>query len=136
VLEVSRLDTELCKQIALWAWVAAGAGFLILMYASLGWVGPAPAFLIWTAGALPLYLLTWWWRSRIGFSASPRTNLIALFTWVLLCAAVPLIHPPTSQAPSAVQWLLIGALVLFPVALTWYTIRAIDEYRPQSRSAA
>jgi hypothetical protein len=106
------------------------------MYASFGWIGPAPAFLIWTTGALPLFLGTWWWQVNVGMTASPRPAVLTLFVWLVLAASIPLIKTPVSQAPNIVQWLLMGALVIFPVALSWHTIKTIDDYRPGSRGAA
>ena len=123
-------DTPGCKQLALWAWVAAGACFLVLIYASFGLVGPGPAFLTWTAGGGPLFLITWWWQRRIGLSPSLRPGLLTLLLWLLLGVAVPVIKAPTSQAPSPLQWALMAALVLFPIGLTWRTIWVIDRHRP------
>jgi O-antigen/teichoic acid export membrane protein len=129
-------DTPRCKRLALWAWVAAGACFLVLMYASFGWVGPAPAFLTWTAGAVPLFLITWRWRRKIGLLSSLRSELLTLLLWVLLGAAIPLVRTPTNQAPSPLQWALMVALVVFPVALTWRIIRVIDQHAPRPPGAA
>jgi hypothetical protein len=106
------------------------------MYASFGWIGPAPAFLIWTAAALPLFLLTWWWQAKVGMTGSPKPGALTLVLWLVLAGSIPLIETPVNQPPSVAQWLLIGALVMFPVALSWYTIRTIDEYHPRSRDAA
>src|SRR3954470_19906884 len=116
------LDSRACKQIALWTWLAVGAAFIVLMYASFGWIGPAPAFLIWSAGALPLFLLTLWWRANVGLAVSRTRAALILLLWIALSAAIPLIQTPTNRVPKPVQWLLITGLVTFPVTLTWYTI--------------
>lgn len=129
-------DTPGCKQLALWTWVAAGACFLLLMYASFGWVGPGPAFLTWTAGGVPLFLITSWWQRRIGLSPSLRPGLLTLLLWLLLAVAIPVIETPANQAPSPLQWALMAALVLFPIGLTWRTIWVIDRHQPSPPGAA
>jgi hypothetical protein len=129
-------DTLGCRRLALWSWVAAGLCFLFLMYASLGLVGPAPAFLIWTAGGVPLFLITWWWQRSIGLSSSRWPGLLTLLLWLLLGIAIPLIQTPTNRAPSPVQWALMAALVLFPLGLTGRMLWVVDRHNPSSPGAA
>jgi len=133
---LSSSDTPRCKQLALWTWVAAGACFLLLLYASFGLVGPGPAFLTWTAGGVPLFMITWWWQRRIGLSSSLRPELLTLLVWLLLGVAIPTIKTPTSQAPRPLQWALMAALVLFPIGLTGRTIWVIDRHQPGAPGAA
>jgi hypothetical protein len=129
-------DAPRCKELALWSWVAAAACFLVLVYASLGLVGPGPAFLVWTVGGVPLFLLTWRWQRRVGLAPSHRPGLLTLLLWLVLGGAIPLVRTPTNEAPSPLQWALMGALIVFPLGLAWRTIRSIDRQGSSPPGAA
>jgi hypothetical protein len=67
--------------------VAALVWFAVALILSVGWVGPASAFLAWSAPALVIFLLTWWWLALA--DARPRSAWMVsgLATWIVLVVA-------------------------------------------------
>jgi hypothetical protein len=126
-------NDQSCRGLAAGVWIATGCAYLILLFFSLGILGPAPAFWLWSAAGLPLFLITSWWRRRVGNLPSARPAIATIVIWLCLAAAPFVVKTPTVEAPNVGQWLLIAALLIFPFTITWYVIGHIDS---QSDGAA
>ena len=118
-LQVAR--SERCVRLSRGAWVAALVWFALCLFGSVGWLGPGPAFLAWSAPALVIFALTIRWLSSAGVRPSVARIGVGLVIWGVLVAAawdggnrwVPEWSFPT-----------FGLLFLgFPIALSWLMLR-------------
>jgi hypothetical protein len=57
-----------CRRLAYGTWYVLAALFLLGQFAFLGWVGPGPIFVSWSALAVPTLAATLIWLRRSGFT--------------------------------------------------------------------
>jgi hypothetical protein len=67
---------------AVYAWIATLVWFGFLLATSSGWVGSGPAFLLWSAPAFPLAVITWSWLRRGHRSPSKGSCVALLVAWM------------------------------------------------------
>jgi hypothetical protein len=96
--------------------VAALVWFALALIPSFGWVGPGSAFLVWSAPALVIFVLTWWWLASAGARPRGAWMVSGLGAWIVLVAAA------WDGGDRWLPWWCIPAVPLlllgFPPALT------------------
>jgi hypothetical protein len=127
-------DTTQCRRLARGAWLGSLALYLILIYLSLGILGPYWAFLYWSVPAIPLFGLTWFWLYRARSRVPVRLLVLSLVAW---CSIFLLFWVgELRNAPSLYFWVAFVSTGVFPMLLTWALLRQIDHTDERHREAA
>ena len=114
-----------CRTLTFSSWALLVAAFVFGEYFLLGWVGPAPVFVGWSLLALPLTVATLRWLRRLSaFPGRPAVIISALCWMVLLLSAV---NYARIDLPDAVGLVFIGGMLIFPIVLTYFILKQIEE---------
>jgi hypothetical protein len=122
-----------CRRLAYGTWYVLAALFLLGQFAFLGWVGPGPIFVSWSALAVPTLAATLIWLRRSGVHAPRRPLIVGGVTWLAL-ATIAVVVPFTELSGWA-AWTSFLGMLLFPIGLTYGVLAIIDE-RTSSRGTA
>jgi hypothetical protein len=118
-----------CRLLALLAWLAASAWFVVAYAATWGFVPIAMGY--WSMVALPVAGLTSMWLNRVRQRESSRVERWTMIAWLfLLLMLVPLIvagDHPLWDHPSveALVMSAFGVYLVFPVVVTGWALREI-----------
>ena len=114
-----------CRRLAYGTWCVLAALFLLGQFAFLGWMGPGPIFVYWSALAVPTLAATLIWLRRSGSYAPWLPLVVGGVTWLVL-VTVAVVDPFTELSGSA-AWSSFLGMLLFPVGLTYGVLKIIDE---------
>ena len=114
-----------CRRLAYGTWYVLAALFLVGQFTFLGWVGPGPIFVYWSALAVPTLAATLIWLRRSGVHAPRLPLIVGGCTWLAL-VTIAVVDPFTELSGWA-AWTSFLGMLLFPVGLTYGVLAIIDE---------
>jgi hypothetical protein len=121
----TRLSPRVCRVLAFGAWTLLGAGYVLGQFAFLGWVGPAPAFIYWSAAGIPLFVLTEIWLRGRARKPSSRVAVVAAVTWLTLLSVAFL--DPIEKLQGAGPWAVFLGMLIFPLVLTYAVLARVED---------
>jgi hypothetical protein len=96
-------------------WIVLSLWFLFALFGSVGWIGPGPAFLIWSLPAVVTFFLAW--RRLLLRARPPRAWPFVLLLWGWTVLATAALDGGDRLVPESLFVPLWIALLLFPPLL-------------------
>jgi hypothetical protein len=126
----SEPGSDACRWMARAAWLVTLVWFEVVLLVSFGWVGPGPAFFLWSLPALPLAVMTWTWWRRLGLVRTHAPVLAAGIAWLLLLVGARVTwYWSLSPVLDATVYVM---MVAYPLLLTAVVLWRIGRHsRPQ-----
>jgi hypothetical protein len=127
-------DTPACRRLARGAALAALILYLGLLVLSLGYLGPYWAFVYWSAAAIPVFILSWYWLYRARGSLPFRLLVLILTAWMSVFLLIWL--GDLGDGTTILFWVAFALTGALPLLITWALLRQIDSPPPDAQAAA